>query len=251
MNVMTDTIISTAAGAPLKVYTVSDLHLFCRRSLADRHMDRIAQAAAKADAFVFNGDIFDFRWSIFANTAETARESVRWLEKFVQARPECQFHYVLGNHDHVQAFMDEMHELAERTHNLSWDPYYVKIGNALFLHGDCTVWKMTARDLEEFRRGWLDEEPRGEFVNRIYDMAFRTRTHCAVSKMFFPRARVIQRMAHYLDDIGEGVGSATKRVYFGHTHLAIDGHEHRGQLFYNGGAPMPGLSFRVMEAATV
>lgn len=239
----------SAAPVPPKVYTVSDLHLFCRRSQAESYMPRIAQAAATADAFVFNGDIFDFRWSIFSSTAETARESVRWLEKFVQARPECQFHYVLGNHDHVQAFLDEMHELSERTHNLAWDPYYVKIGNALFLHGDCTVFKMTARDLEEFRRGWLDEEPRGEFVNRIYDFAFRTHTHRAVSKMFFPRARVISRMAHYLDNIGEGAGSGTKRIYFGHTHLAIDGHEHRGQIFYNGGAPMPGLRFDVMQAA--
>ncbi len=231
-----------------KVYTVSDLHLFCRRSLVERHMPAITQALGDADTFVFNGDIFDFRWSVFPTADETSREAVRWLEREVQSRPECQFHYVLGNHDHVQVFMDRLHELAERLPNLTWDPYYLKIGRALFLHGDCVVWKMGARGLEEFRRGWLQEESRGEFVNKVYDAAFRTRIHCAVSRMYFPRARVIERLAHYLDDIGHGVGSDTKSVYFGHTHLAIDGHEYRGQRFYNGGAPMPGLKFNVLRA---
>jgi hypothetical protein len=59
---------------------------------------------------------------------------------------------------------------------------------------------------------------------------------------------VIERLAHYLDDIGHGANSATKSIYFGHTHLAIDGHEYRGQRFYNGGAPMPGLRFNVVRA---
>jgi UDP-2,3-diacylglucosamine hydrolase len=231
-----------------KIYSVSDLHLFCRRSLAERHMLSIADAVADADAFVFNGDIFDFRWSVLPSAAETAREAVRWLERTVRSRPECQFHYVLGNHDHVQVFIDRLHELTERTPNLSWDPYYLQIGNALFLHGDCVVGRMTARDLETFRHGWLEEESRGEWVNALYDMAFRTRVHCAVSRMFFPRAAVISRLAHYLDDIGHGAGSDTKSVYFGHTHLAIDGLEHRGQRFYNGGAPMPGLAFKILRA---
>jgi hypothetical protein len=107
---------------------------------------------------------------------------------------------------------------------------------------------MTARDLETFRHGWLEEESRGEWVNALYDVAFRTRVHCAVSRMFFPRAAVISRLAHYLDDIGHGAGSDTKSVYFGHTHLAIDGLEHRGQRFYNGGAPMPGFVFKILRA---
>jgi len=231
-----------------RVYTVSDLHLFCRRSLAERHMPVIERAADDADDFVLNGDIFDFRWSVYPTAVETAREAVRWLERLAQRRPECRFHYVLGNHDHVQVFIDQLADLAARMPNLTWDPYYVRIGKALFLHGDCVVWKMGAQGLEEFRRGWLEEESRGEFVNKVYDAAFRTRVHCAISRMFYPRTRVIARLAHYLDDIGHGAGSDTKSVYFGHTHLAIDGLEHRGQRFYNGGAPMPGLQFNVLRA---
>jgi UDP-2,3-diacylglucosamine hydrolase len=230
------------------IYTVSDLHLFCRRSLADRFMPAIHRAAAHANDFVFNGDIFDFRWSMYPTAERTADEAVRWLEQIARRHPECRFHYVLGNHDHVQVFIDRLDELASRTPNLSWQPYYLQLGRALFLHGDCVVWKMGAQGLQEFRRGWLQEESRSEFENKVYDVAFRTRVHCAVTRMFFPLQRVIERLAHYLDDIGHGAGSDTRSIYFGHTHLAIDGHEYRGQRFYNGGAPMPGLRFNVMRA---
>ncbi len=231
-----------------RVNTVSDLHLFCRRSLAQRYMPAIETAAADADVFVFNGDTFDFRWSCYATAAETSREAVKWLERIAQDCPETRFEFLLGNHDHVQVFIDSLHDLAERTPNFNWHPYYLKLGNALFLHGDVSIRKMTASDLERFRNGWLYEESRGEFVNSVYDIAFRAKVHCAISRLAFPTRVTIERVRHYLDSIGEGAGSTTESVYFGHTHCMINGYDYLGQRFFNGGAPMPGLDFSVMSA---
>jgi len=230
------------------VSTVSDLHLFCRRSEANRHMDAIHGAAVKADVFVLNGDTFDFRWSCHENTRETTRQAIAWLQQLTAHAPNCHFHFVLGNHDHVEHFIDELHEFAERTSNLEWHPYYVKMGDTLFLHGDVANRKMTAQDLTAYREGWLHEESRGELVNTIYDVAFRARIHHAVTKFAFPTPVVVERIRHYLDDIGEGEGSGTDVVFFGHTHTAVSGYAHEGQRFYNAGAPMPGLDFQVLNA---
>ena len=109
--------------------------------------------------------------------------------------------------------------------------------------------KMGAQELAEFRSQWLHEKARGEFVNQVYDMAFRAKVHCAISRLCFPTRITIERVRHYLDSIGEGEGSSTESVYFGHTHCQINGYDYRGQRFFNGGAPMPGLDFSVMTAS--
>ena len=114
-------------------------------------MRDIHGAAAKADIFVLNGDTFDFRWSCHGSTVETARKAIGWLEKLTARAPDCFFHFVLGNHDHVGVFIDELHEFAERTPNLAWHPYYVKVGDTLFLHCDVANRRMTAADLERYR----------------------------------------------------------------------------------------------------
>jgi UDP-2,3-diacylglucosamine hydrolase len=211
-------------------------------------MPVIEAAASDADIFVFNGDTIDFRWSIHPTAAETTREAIKWLDRIAKDCPETQFEFLLGNHDHVQVFIDALHELAERTPNFTWHPYYLKLGNALFLHGDVSIRKMDAADLERFRNGWLHEESRGEFVNSVYDMAFRAKVHCAISRLCFPTRVTVERVRHYLDSIGEGEGSSTETVYFGHTHCSVDGYEFRGQRFFNGGAPMPGLNFNVLSS---
>lgn len=211
-------------------------------------MRDIHGAAAQADIFVLNGDTFDFRWSHYGDTAETARKAIAWLKKLTVRSPDCAFHFVLGNHDHVGIFIDELHELAEHTPNLVWHPYYVKLGDTLFLHGDVANKRMTAEDLVRYRESWLHEESRGEIVNTIYDVAFRAGVHCALSKFAFPTSVVVERIRHYLDDIGEGKGSDTEVIFFGHTHTAVDNYEYQGQRFFNAGAPMPGLDFNILTA---
>lgn len=229
------------------VCAVSDLHLFCRRSLAFHHMSAVYSALDEAAILVLNGDIFDFRWSTFSTVDETAREAIRWLESLVSRYPDRHFHYVLGNHDNVRVFTRALEEFADDTHNLDWHPYHLRLGNAVFFHGDVANRRMDAEALRRYRMGWRHDERRGALFNRLYDMAFALNAHRAISRLAFPPEVVVERLTHYLENIGAGPGSGTDEVYFGHTHVPMHGYEYRGMRFHNSGAPMPGMRFNVLR----
>ncbi|MFP6615145.1 MAG: metallophosphoesterase [Candidatus Hydrogenedentota bacterium] len=229
------------------VACVSDLHLFCRRSRAESYFEEIERAIQDSDIFVFNGDTFDFRWSIHSSVEETVTAAIGWLLAIVSNAPDCHFYYILGNHDNVQLFMDALDELCEALPNLEWHSYYVKLDTHLFLHGDVSNENMTASDLAEYRAEWLHEEQRGELPNRIYDVVFGLGIHKLVNRFAFPTEQIISRLQFYLEDIGEGQGSDTQRVFFGHTHVVVESIERNGQHFTNGGSPMQGIRFQVLR----
>ena len=237
-----------AATKVQKLATISDLHLFCRRSQADRFRDAIHEAAAASDVFVLNGDIFDFRWSTLVSPEQTVVSAIAWLTELIEAAPHCTFHYVLGNHDHYGIFMDALEVFAEAHANFEWSPYYLRLGTALFVHGDVTIRKMTGADLEQYRAGWLEDANRGPVANAVYDVAFKFGVHKAVHHVAFPLSAVLERLHHYVEDIGHGASGGVETVYFGHTHLAMPHHRHNGLIFRNSGAPMPGLKFHVLTA---
>jgi len=83
-------------------------------------------------------------------------------------------------------------------------------------------------------------------MNRVWDAAFGVGVHKALGHIASPTKTVVQRVHYYLDTIGHGPDSGTRKVFFGHTHVPVEGYAHRGVRYYNGGAPMPGLQFRVL-----
>ena len=121
-------------------YVVSDLHMFCRRSDWHHFLPEMHQAAEQADLFVFNGDTFDFKWST-TDVSETVKLAEAFLENFCKKHPHCQFHVNLGNHDHVPELMEALEALSKRLKNLTWHPYYLRVGNSVFLHGDVANWR--------------------------------------------------------------------------------------------------------------
>ncbi|MCP4640800.1 MAG: hypothetical protein GY851_10220 [bacterium] len=229
------------------VTVVSDLHLFCRRSRVPDHMDALHDAVAASDLCVLNGDIFDFRWTTLDTIEETVDESIRWLDAFISRHAHAEMHYVLGNHDNVSAFTTALDRFATERPALTWHPYYVRLGDAVFLHGDVANWKMDADGLAAYRRGWHDDAKKGKLVNTIYDMAFTLGVHRFVHWLAFPRKAVADRILHYLESVNEGPDTGLNHVYFGHTHLALADHAHGGLLFHNCGAPMPGLKFTIFQ----
>lgn len=236
-----------AISTAQRLATVSDLHLFCRRSQAEDYLDAIRAAASESDVFVLNGDIFDFRWSMLASPEETVQSAVAWLAELVDGAQDCAFHYVLGNHDHYQLFMDALDVFSAERVNFAWSPYYLRLGSALFVHGDVTIRKMSGTDLERYREGWLADPNRGPVLNAVYDAAFRVGIHKAVHHVVFPRRAVLERLHHYVEAIGHGADRGVETVYFGHTHLAMPNHAYNGLVFRNGGAPMPGLAFQILK----
>jgi UDP-2,3-diacylglucosamine pyrophosphatase LpxH len=230
-----------------KSYFVSDLHLFSRRSLAMRHAEALGEAAGKAHTFVLGGDIFDFRWTTLASVEHTIDAAVKWLDKLVSAHPQCEFHFVLGNHDSNERFVARLAQLSAGTPNLSWHPYYVRLGSGLFLHGDAADRKMTPESLARARSKCLVDKKRGKTANLLYDLAVRARLHKAVMHVAKPRQLVAKRIHAYAQRIGHGPESGLKNVYFGHTHAALSNYRYGGLTFHNPGAPMEGLEFQIVE----
>ena len=230
-----------------RVSCVSDLHLFCRRSRAEVFRDAIEDAIRDSDVFVLNGDTFDFRWSTHKSVPDTVNASIDWLQDITSKHPECDFRFVLGNHDTVAPFLDAMERFVPTIPNLEWEPYHWRIGDHVFLHGDVVGGNMTAADLEAYRRVWMTEEPRSAFWNRVWDAAFGVGIHKLVNRLWFPTDRIVERVQYHLDDIGLGPGSGIRHVVFGHTHVRVHALERNGQLFYNCGAPMPNIPFDVLR----
>jgi UDP-2,3-diacylglucosamine pyrophosphatase LpxH len=230
-----------------RCYFVSDLHLLANRSDAHRYLGEIVRAASKADVFVLGGDIFDFTWSSMG-IVRAVQHAVDWLQELTSLCPVCHFHLVLGNHDYHQLFIDRLVRLERQVPNLSWHRFYVRLGGSIFLHGDVADRPMDARRLAEARDEWLDARRRGPWMSRLYDVVVLTRLHKPVPHLVYAKRIVVRRILKYLESIGQGAESGVRDVYFGHTHRKLSNYRYRGLTFHNGGAPIKGVKFRVVEA---
>ncbi len=230
-----------------KCYFVSDLHLFANRSSAHRYLEDISRAASRAEVFVLGGDIFDFLWARIP-VLKAVERACQWLEELAASCPGCHFHLVLGNHDYHQALIDRLTELERWVSNLAWHHYYLRLGSSVFLHGDVANKQMDARMLAEEREKWLDRRRRGPFASLLYDVVVLTRLHKPLPHLVFAKRIVVRRILKYLESIGQGPGNGVRNVYFGHTHRKLSNYHYRGLIFHNGGAPIKGTKFRIVEA---
>lgn len=229
-------------------YVVSDLHMFCRRSQCRHLLDTIHEVAKAADLFVFNGDTFDFKWTMLDSVEETVQKATEFLRELTTRCPNCHFHVNLGNHDHTRKFIESLDTLARVTPNLTWHPYYLRVGSTLFLHGDVAIRKMSHDELERYRARWLRHKKRGRLRNRMYDALLRTGAHITVSRLAYPRRWTARRVSAYLEDIGHGASDGVEHVYFGHTHVRMSAYHYHGLTFHNGGAALKGMQCVLLKA---
>jgi UDP-2,3-diacylglucosamine pyrophosphatase LpxH len=232
----------------VKTYFVSDLHLCSRRSRAALHVPAIHAAASRAGAFILGGDIFDFRWSTLPTADETVRHAIRWLDDLVASHPQCDFHFIQGNHDCNRRFVSALETYSATRPNLSIHPYLLQQGKNVFLHGDVADRPaMSQQRLVKRREHWSRDEVRGPMRHVLYDLAVTARLHRIAGKVAHPRRRVVHRILGYLNRIHHGPESGAEHVYFGHTHDALQNYRYRGLTFHNPGSPMPGLAFGIIE----
>jgi len=229
-------------------YFVSDLHLFARRSQATAYLATMKQRARGAHTFVLGGDIFDFRWTTLASVDQTVNAAANWLRDLVESAPRCQFHMLLGNHDHHGCLIKRLQKLADEQENLSWDPYYLRLGDSIFLHGDAVDGDATHDGLVQLREGNPKHVKRGPTANMLYDTVVQTGVHRAAPVVAYPKRRTARRLLEYLEDVGHGAAAGARNVYFGHTHRPLHAYEYRGVRFHNGGAPIKGVPFRIVAA---
>lgn len=206
------------------------------------------QRAQRADTFVLGGDIFDFRWTTLSSVDRTVDAAAHWLRELVESAPQCQFHMLLGNHDHHDCLMKQLRHLDAAHENLAWDPYFLRIGDSIFLHGDAADGKATHQGLIDARTRKPLHKKRGQTANLLYDAVVRTGAHRTLPVVAYPNRRTTKRLLRYLRDVGHGPETGIRHVYFGHTHRALDAYECEGVLFHNGGAPIRGVPFRIVAA---
>lgn len=97
-------------------------YLFCRRFDGERAWDKLLELSRRATMVVLGGDIFDFRWTTRPTIEQSAQEAIQLLASLVRKNRRCEFHYVMGNHDHHQLFLSRLDDLAGDEANFSWHP---------------------------------------------------------------------------------------------------------------------------------
>jgi UDP-2,3-diacylglucosamine hydrolase len=230
-------------------YFLSDLHLLSSRSDFHRYRNELQSILKRAHTLVLGGDIFDFRWSLHRSLDRSVMESIRWLEELISSNPHCAFHYLLGNHDCHPAFVSELDRLSFRLPQLEWQPYRLRLGRCVFLHGDILDGGADhkALDVRRLKHGDRDSPPPYRFW--LYDAVVKARLHRLAATLVNPRDWVLEKLSQYISEQGLGVEHGTTDVYFGHTHRRVDGVVYRGVKYHNGGAAIQGLGFRIIETS--
>ena len=93
-----------------------------------------------------------------------------------------------------------------------------------------------------------NDQSRGTWANNAYNAAVAFRLHRVAADLSNPRNQVASRLIYYLNDVGHGPEAGVERVYFGHTHSQMLDFQFDGVRFHNGGAPLKGLKFQMLEA---
>ncbi len=228
-------------------YVISDLHLFTPWSVADDYMLRIHEAAGRSDFFVLNGDIFDFRWSSLSSAKAAVAASAAWLRAFAHEHSQCRIIYVMGNHDALRPFADRLADTAASTSNLEWHPAHVRVGPALFTHGDLFLRKDAANPFTRALLPAIHAKPRA--LRRSYRLLHSMRVHRWHAPVFNSRhcaKRIIRSLDAAANDDIEGITD----IYFGHTHTKFTDYAYRGLRFHNTGSMIGGLPWHMLPVRT-
>ena len=226
--------------------TISDLHLFSHHSRPESYLGQIDETAQQSKIFIFNGDIFDFKWSehgVFSRSVVAARQ---FLERLIERHPDCHFVVTLGNHDAVPLYMDVLRELADSYANFEWHEFAYIVEDRVFLHGDVIHAGCSNLALRRFR-GKLQRPANGHKLQRMAHSAVH-RSHVPwVAYKMLPKRILASRILSYLDHENWMDGHRIEHIHFGHTHSAFEDFSYRGYLFHNTGSGTHGSQFRVVK----
>ena len=227
-------------------YVVSDFHIFAKWSSADDYMADVRAAAADADFFVFNGDIFDFKWSTLESSEATARAAIEWLRQLASDFPHCQFFHVLGNHDCHTGLLAPLAELADQSDNFNWHHAYCRMGTALFMHGDLIFDEPDGSPFE--RTHFKTGEPQHSLLGTSYHAAISMGAH-SLNALLFPKKRCAKRLLEVQKrEYAEMDG--VEDIYIGHTHASFSDFRYRGFTFHNSGSAVHDLHCNMLQVGS-
>lgn len=219
-----------------RVAVASDLHLFARRTRGHDLLGPLTEAATRTGTLVLAGDIVDVRWSTLGGPEATARATDAWLRDVLAGAPSAEVHYVLGNHDDTPEIREALGVLSGAEERFSWHPHHLRLGSALFVHGD----------VDRPRSSNHGPNP-GPARERAYAAAIALHLHRAAAAIAFPHRAVLRGLHRYADRLETSGGEPIRDVFFGHTHRPMARTSYRGRRYHNGGAPIHGVDFRIIE----
>lgn len=226
--------------------TISDLHLFSHHSRPQRYLGQIDQTAQQADIFIFNGDIFDFKWSEHGVFSRSVIAAHHFLEQLVERHPTCHFVVILGNHDAVPLYMDALRELNDAHANFEWHEFAYIVQDRVFLHGDVIHAGCTNHALRRFRAK-LQRPANGHTLQRMAHNAVHKSHVPWIAFKMLPKRILASRILSYLNHENWLAGNSIEHVHFGHTHSAFEDFRYRGYLFHNTGSATHGSQFRIVK----
>jgi len=226
---------------------ISDLHLLARRSVGESLLGRIQPQLERCEVLVLNGDTFDFRWSTLDSEAASIAAAIAWVEEWAARFAGREMHFIEGNHDCLGEFRERLDALALTLPQVQVHEQVLRLGDQLFLHGDCANRKMDTDAMASFRQGWRVDKPRGRFSAAMYDFVDKTGLCGQFHRRFFPQGITVARVAHFLDHACPEWRESASDCYFGHTHLPFRDHEHEGVRFHNTGSGICGMGFQPLE----
>lgn len=246
--------------------SISDTHIGAKNSRFRRERIRAAfeNALPRVKHAVLNGDIFELLEPYHQNKKALDRavaEARDQLERWIESAPNCQFHFVLGNHENVHEFrrlLDELHEAYPE--RFEWHPEAILIGDMLFTHGDlqqrsqtnCTrpfkphgldnvpghTWLTEQFENVKLAMDWMKEKKLKAMITASKlgsELNLRARhgdnapMHPYSLHLFFVRANGQDRV------LDTTLLSRIRHICSGHTHVKFSHFEWDGKYYHNTG----------------
>lgn len=215
---------------------ISDLHLFSQRSIGQAYWNQNKDRILAAKTIVLGGDIFDLRWSQLGSLNATIDAANAWIEAAIASNPRASWVYLLGNHDCHPRIAAILESLAGQHQNFAWSSTVWKIGKSVFLHGDVLDGERHTGGLDAYRKSFHEDRQKGRIGNLLYSAVIETRLHGLVPRLRHAQKKTCRRLICYLERQSEGFLDDIDSIYFGHTHIPMDGFRYSRFRFYNAGS---------------
>lgn len=150
--------------------------------------------------------------------------------------------YLLGNHDCNLEMQQVLSEFMAECPRFQWQAHWWQCGEHLFLHGDL----LDSEGFEghaEYRKRYLQPRSTTAWAQRSFAFVVETRFHWIVPWMIHRPRKTCGRMARYLATQASSL-LPYRHVYFGHTHVPINGMLVGEVRYSNPGSGIRHLPFR-------
>ncbi len=190
---------------------------------------------------VLNGDIVDFKWTALPDVETTIEKAVDCVTDVMARYPHLDVHYILGNHDCHQAFIERLRELEDNRPSFFLHPYFLRMGDLFFLHGDCTNYYTRHADLVKKRASWQKVSKRHTRQAMVYEMADKSGMVRLFHHLYFPKKAVARRALYYLGSLPGGMPEGVREIFIGHSHIPFTRFEYKNYCFHNSGCGINGM----------